>query len=762
MSDSKIAKSKIQIDLSDIIKVIAFIMVFLLHTKIFSPGNWNTKSYSWMIYTPAWAGVWIFFILSGYGTAKSFIKQKYTISLSGILKYYLSRLIKIVPLYLLYLIIVIPYYHEEIFSSGNTLIAIMKLMTFNYIADFGNLYIGNVWYLSTLIKLYLLAPFIYIIIRKLNLENNEHRRNIVAIIILLIGLLLRISYFYYGQSINVDIWSSSVYVPFYMNIDLFMVGFLSAITFKQKSNKYKKIIMFTAIMILILINCYIYYIGSYNGQSYMIYIYQYIFPTIYLFLIYILLKNDPIINVSTTFFTKSILYISRFYKSISLPLYLFHSNVLLIVSLRMQTETIWIEKPFLCTIMISVLSLLTLLLFCYPLSNLSKYVSAKIYLVLDSNRNINIEHNANRKTKKAIACKVRDSNIELLRIICMLIIIAHHCVVHGGAIYMENSLNKWIAIFLVPGGKIAFDCFLAISTWFLVDQKFKSERLIKIWLEVLFYSVAFSIFAYLLGTPFTLQNWFSIFFPIAGNSHGFAASYLMFYLLTPFLYKMTQNLNKKQAKWLLLIVFYAEVMTQIIGNISQYTQPMFSELLLFILFYLIAYYYKKWPIKIMLSKIKPFLIFVIIWLARYAIWIAYTKNPENQFISYLFAISNDESSIFNIVAGFCLFFTFKNMKVKYSNTINSIAITTFGILLIHDHNFFRYALWSKLIKVPEWYYVSDFGFRVISVSIIIFIVCSSVDTVRFHFIEKPFFQHIGLRSICLKRDDEFQITELKE
>lgn len=50
--------------------------------------------------------------------------------------------------------------------------------------------------------------------------------------------------------------------------------------------------------------------------------------------------------------------------------------------------------------------------------------------------------------------KERKSNIELCRIICMLLIIAHHCVVHGGAINIDTCINKYIALFLLPGGKI--------------------------------------------------------------------------------------------------------------------------------------------------------------------------------------------------------------------------------------------------------------------------------------------------------------------
>ena len=121
----------------------------------------------------------------------------------------------------------------------------------------------------------------------------------------------------------------------------------------------------------------------------------------------------------------------------------------------------------------------------------------------------------------------RDTNIELCRIICMLFVVLHHYVIHGGSFNLPVlNPNRIYSLFLIPGGKLGFDCFLAISCWFLVDQEFKSKRFIKMWLLVWFYSVTFSIITFLMGGYFTFENWFSIFLPISGNSHGFASAYL--------------------------------------------------------------------------------------------------------------------------------------------------------------------------------------------------------------------------------------------
>lgn len=146
--------------------------------------------------------------------------------------------------------------------------------------------------------------------------------------------------------------------------------------------------------------------------------------------------------------------------------------------------------------------------------------------------------------------KFRDSNIEICRIICMLMIIGHHCVVHGGGMNMDVCANKWIAYLIFPGGKICFDSFIAISTWFFVEQSFKTERFIKVWLEVLFYSVVTIAAAAMLGSQFTGIEWFSAFLPITGSVQGYPQVYLAFYLMLPLLTKISRGGgNDKKSKY---------------------------------------------------------------------------------------------------------------------------------------------------------------------------------------------------------------------
>lgn len=343
----------------------------------------------------------------------------------------------------------------------------------------------------------------------------------------------------------------------------------------------------------------------------------------------------------------------------------------------------------------------------------------------------------------------RDTNIELCRIICMLFVVLHHYAIHGGSFNLPVlNTNRIYSLFLIPGGKLGFDCFLAISCWFLVDQEFRTKRFIKMWLLVWFYSVTFSIITFLMGGYFTFENWFSIFLPISGNSHGFASAYLSLYLLLPFLAKMTDKLTKYQARWLMILLFFFEVITQLVGAYTHYYQKLASELLVFILCYVIALNLKRWPLKITQNKHVMLTVFISIWLLLWLLQYSYVKHPENQLLAYLKGTMEDESSISNLLGGFAFFLFFKNIKMKHNWFINTLATGTFGILLIHDHNFFRYVFWDKVIHTPDLYYSSNLIPHSIIAALWIFIMGFVIDKLREFCLERNILKSKLLNQIC--------------
>lgn len=86
--------------------------------------------------------------------------------------------------------------------------------------------------------------------------------------------------------------------------------------------------------------------------------------------------------------------------------------------------------------------------------------------------------------------KERNSSFELLRIISMFLIVMHHYSVHGGFDFMiPFSMKLYFVQCLVMGGKLGVNLFVLISGYFLCKSDFKWKRIIKLEVEVIFYSI---------------------------------------------------------------------------------------------------------------------------------------------------------------------------------------------------------------------------------------------------------------------------------
>lgn len=348
---------------------------------------------------------------------------------------------------------------------------------------------------------------------------------------------------------------------------------------------------------------------------------------------------------------------------------------------------------------------------------------------------------------------IRQSNIELLRIITMCLIIAHHTVLHGGAINIDFCKNKWISILLYPGGKIGYVTFIVISMYFLVDKQFKMERLLKVWLETLFYSVVFTFVAfYIGGLELTTTDWVSVFLPITGNVHGYAAAYILVYAMTPFLAIVAKNINKQQLVFIITALFIPNVLYYLIYNYTNHAQKINSNIGLFIMIYFICYYIKKYEPKWTKKKTLCFIFFAVSWIGVCCIYTIHALYPENVFYTWLLAVSNSQTSIIMLLGGFGLFFFFSNIKMKNRKLLNTLASSTLAILMIHDHNFFRKVMWNDIVHTQNWLYSRYFLIRVFITVICIYLICTIIDLLRRYLLEKNIFNLKPIKKICSKVD----------
>lgn len=93
--------------------------------------------------------------------------------------------------------------------------------------------------------------------------------------------------------------------------------------------------------------------------------------------------------------------------------------------------------------------------------------------------------------KKVVVNTKRNTNIEILRIIAILLIVISHYSVHNVTNVKELSfgINK-ILLQMMTLGNIGSELFMLITGYYLINSsKVKLSKLLKLWLQIIFYSV---------------------------------------------------------------------------------------------------------------------------------------------------------------------------------------------------------------------------------------------------------------------------------
>lgn len=168
--------------------------------------------------------------------------------------------------------------------------------------------------------------------------------------------------------------------------------------------------------------------------------------------------------------------------------------------------------------------------------------------------------------------KQRQANIELLRIIAMLLIVFHHFIVHG-VLANTDTLNGNIGTVLTPfkdvatniigeilasGGKLGVDLFIIITGYFMCKSVITPTRefntLNKLHNQIWFYTIGWFILDIIFRwLPISKGLILKTALPVCYDAYWFVTDYFVLYLLSPFLNKMLSAFTDKDYRWAMLV-----------------------------------------------------------------------------------------------------------------------------------------------------------------------------------------------------------------
>lgn len=330
--------------------------------------------------------------------------------------------------------------------------------------------------------------------------------------------------------------------------------------------------------------------------------------------------------------------------------------------------------------------------------------------------------------------KKREANIELLRIIAMLMVVTLHCVGNGKLLGNESiSTGNLILIrFLDSFSLTANSIFIIITGYYSINKKFDLKKVLNLWGKTILYASIIFVICKIQGGEYSI---FNSLFPVLSGQYWFISSYIALYFLIPIINIILNKLNQKQLKYLLIISI---ILFGIIRGLFNPAGIFNSALIHMVIIYILGAYIRKYvnirdKQKYFIKYILFAVIFTVIYIILNTLESIFRSNTDLFIIIYrIIALYRDFMNILLIAMTVLIFMKFKTISIKsnlLSKIITFISPSVFSIYIIHQNVNIRDTMWLQFWMMNyanSWMMIPYIILMVISV----FTVCLLIDLIR--------------------------------
>lgn len=284
----------------------------------------------------------------------------------------------------------------------------------------------------------------------------------------------------------------------------------------------------------------------------------------------------------------------------------------------------------------------------------------------------------------------RNSNIELLRIIAMVMIVMYHQSLYGDFGKLSYYNQGWI-LFTSMGGKIGVDIFVIITGYYSITKiKFSYKKILMLILKMTLWSILIQ-YIYMRSNNVNIlksegiKSLILAVIPFFSDKWWFMTVYILLLLISPYLNIVLNLLEKKE--YLLMccggIFFCYVIPTATLGKLgyAKYTDPV----MLFVILYAIGGYLSRFS-----KDIKKYLSGILLCTAIILLVYFISVIVLIRFRSFLV---EESSSMFCLAIAIGIFIFFQSIPIHKRNWINAIARNTLDIYLFSEHELVRINLW---------------------------------------------------------------------
>ena len=346
----------------------------------------------------------------------------------------------------------------------------------------------------------------------------------------------------------------------------------------------------------------------------------------------------------------------------------------------------------------------------------------------------------------------RSSNLELLRILCMLLIIGDHLTGQSG-IADYTALPSSFAFCLIGcGSRIACSVFVLIGGWFLCEQPYKTRRPLSLWLSLWLYTVPVTLLCKLAGLDVSwgALRWAA--FPASTRQLWFISDYLLLLLCVPLLNRLLRGLSRPAHRGLLAVLAVPLIVYPTLfgenGAVS-------ATAWMFLYEYLLIAYLRRWPDNRLAHLLQhraaalglglglPLLNTILRAVLETR---GLTDGKAFQYMAYY---RTALGALPNLLAALALFYLFRGLDLGCVRWVNALAVTTLGVYILHQVPAFRGFLWNGLLQAEAHH--GSVGYTLLAI-LAVFLGCAAVDALRTALVMRPLENTRLFKALCEKGD----------
>ena len=298
--------------------------------------------------------------------------------------------------------------------------------------------------------------------------------------------------------------------------------------------------------------------------------------------------------------------------------------------------------------------------------------------------------------------KERRSNFELLRLLAISVIVIGHLCGQSAIAGTSVEANRIVALLLGGGGRIAVNVFLLLGAWFMVDSRFRPERIVRLYLQVALYSIPLTAVLLIMGCAGGARNVLQGFLPFLGRPLWFATAYISLVALSPYL-NLVFRLDDRGLSRLAVALVLVFSLT---ATVPSYTAP---EYLADFAWFPVVYILVGWA-----KRVRAFDLLPGKWVSLFlgigvgGVLLVARLQPSSAWVASYWLVHLQ--SLPNILSAVLIFNAFRLFDIGVVRGINWMASSVFSVYIVHQVPAFIACEWDVIFcagalkdMAPVWF-----------------------------------------------------------